>query len=90
MGLGERDVVGAVVAVAARALGVDAANVLRLHAERLREVAAQGEHALAVRPDGLFRIAVQALDLEPVRVRVLDVLGGELDGREPSQNSTCP
>ena len=48
----ERDVVGAVVAVAARAVAVDDDDVLVLHAEDARDLAAQRERALAVRPHG--------------------------------------
>ena len=48
----ERDVVGAVVAVAAGAFGVDAVDLRPPAASAPCEVAAQREHALAVVPDG--------------------------------------
>src|SRR5262249_20758266 len=51
----ERDVVGAVVTVAAGALGVDAADVRGLEAEHLGEVSTEGKHALAVGPDRELR-----------------------------------
>ena len=47
-----------------------------------RDAAAAAARAVAVRPHRLTVPAVRALDLEPVRVRVLDVLGGELHGLE--------
>ena len=47
----ERDVVGAVVAVAAGAFGVDAADLRRRHLQRLHQLAAQREHALRMGPD---------------------------------------
>ena len=47
----ERHVVGAVLAVAARAFDMDAADVLRRHLQRLDQFAAQREHALRMGPD---------------------------------------
>ena len=47
----ERDVVGAVVAVAARAFDMDAADRRGRHLQRLGDLGAQRKHALRVRPD---------------------------------------
>ncbi len=73
----ERHVVGAVVAVAAGAFGVDAVDVRGIDRERLGEIAAQRKHALAVRPHRELALAPlrhrarradRAVDLEGARV----------------------
>ena len=47
----QRDVVGAVLAVAAGAFHMDAADVLGRHLQRLDQLIAQRKHALRMRPD---------------------------------------
>ena len=47
----ERDVIGAVLAVAARTFDMDATDILRRHLQRLDEFIAQREYALRMRPD---------------------------------------
>ena len=72
-------IVGAVVAVAARAFHVDAAHLLLGKAQHLGDRLAQREHALRVRPDGQ-RIAIERSDGAGRPDRAVHLVGTAIHG----------